>query len=271
MLNHIQISFSDLQPEQQEILIAHLAEIGFESFEEKENELHAFITEDKFDESLLQVLIYKYQLTFQKELIPSKNWNEIWESQFHPVIIDDFVAIRAAFHAPVKEVQHEIIITPKMSFGTGHHATTRMMILQMRTIVFQGKSVVDLGTGTGILAILAEKLGAKRIIAIDNDDWSIENAKENLQMNHMKNIELIKASVADLPGKFDIILANINKNIILENFQKIAMNLRKGGIVLFSGLMVEDEEELLWAAEKLGLRKELTLLDNNWICVRFAD
>jgi ribosomal protein L11 methyltransferase len=269
MLNHIQITFSDLQPEQQEILIAHLTEIGFESFEEKEKQLDAFVAENNYDELLLNNLAYKYQLTFQKEIIPERNWNEIWESHFNPVIIEDFVAIRADFHSSIPHIQHEIIITPKMSFGTGHHATTRMMIQQMKSIDFNGKVVFDFGTGTGILSILAEKLGAERIIAIDNDVWSIENAKENFQRNNTRNIELTQTPLSTLTGKFDVILANINKHIILENFYSLAEKLKKNGSLVVSGLMIEDEREILQAAENYHLLMQNTQVENNWLCIRF--
>ena len=271
MPHHIQITFSDVQPEQQEILIAHLAEIGFESFEEKENELCAFITAGNYDEALLNNLIYKYQLVYQKQIIPEKNWNEVWESHFTPVIIDDFVAIRADFHLPVRGVQHEIVITPKMSFGTGHHSTTKMMIEQMKEIDFAEKTVLDFGTGTGILAILAEKLGAKNVLAIDNDDWSIENAKENFQRNNTTNIELSKKPIDQIAQKFNIILANINKNVILENFSMLAMYLAKRGILLCSGLLKEDEEEILQSAGANKLKVKNAIAEKNWICIRFEN
>ncbi len=136
---------------------------------------------------MLNDLTSSLQLSFSKTIIEETNWNQVWESNFDPVIVDDFVAVRAHFHEPIKNVQHEIVITPKMSFGTGHHATTYMMMQQMRELDFAGKNVFDFGTGTGVLAILAEKLGAQKVIAIDNDDWSIENADENVKRNNCTN------------------------------------------------------------------------------------
>jgi len=269
MPDHIQISFADLQPEQQDILVAHLAEIGFESFEEKEHTLNAFIPENHFDESLLQNIVFKFQLSYQQEKIPEKNWNETWESQFHPVIIDHFAGIRSEFHPPITTVQHEIIITPKMSFGTGHHATTRMMIEQMKEISFPGRSVLDFGTGTGILAILAKKLGAAGVVALDNDEWSIENARENFERNKVTSIQLTHSAIDSIDVEFDIILANINKNTILENFGQLVEKLLKPGTVLISGILSEDENAMEELAIKYGLQKVKVLTETNWCCLRF--
>ncbi|MBK6935571.1 MAG: 50S ribosomal protein L11 methyltransferase [Chitinophagaceae bacterium] len=184
MNNYIQITFTNLQPEQADMLIAQLSEAGFDGFEEGENLLKAFIPENDYNKFLLKELTYKYRLQYAEQVIPEQNWNALWESNFQPVVVDDFVGVRACFHEPISSVEYEIGITPKMSFGTGHHATTYMMMQQMRNIPFLGKSVFDFGTGTGVLAILAEKLGAASVFAIDNDDWSIENARENCQFNN---------------------------------------------------------------------------------------
>jgi ribosomal protein L11 methyltransferase len=269
MADHIQIIFRDLQPEQQELLIAHLAEAGFEGFEQNETELKAFIPEKTYDKELLHELVYKYQLSFSEQLIPEQNWNASWESSFQPVIVDDFVAIRAVFHEPVKTAEHEIIITPKMSFGTGHHATTFMMVQQMQQIDFGGKTVLDLGTGTGILAILAEKLGAVAVVAVDNDEWSIANAAENIEQNHCKKINLLKADSMKGDEHYDIILANINKNVILENFDSLADSLQPGGVLLLSGLLVTDEMEVMEKARAHRLKIMNKQERNNWISLRF--
>lgn len=277
MSNHIQITFADLQPEQQDVLIAHLAEAGYEGFvqgdsfsDENDLSLKAFIPENKYDKELLQELAFKYQLDFSEQLIPEQNWNISWESNFQPVVVDEFVAIRAGFHEPVTGVEHEIIITPKMSFGTGHHATTSMMIRQMRNIDFTGKTVFDFGTGTGILAVLAEKLGAKEVFAIDNDDWSIDNAAENIEKNHCKKIKLLKADQLTGGGKYDIILANINKNVIMENFSALFAHLAPGGILLLSGLLATDEEDILQITAAHTLKLSAKNEQNNWICLRFS-
>jgi hypothetical protein len=163
MGNYIQIEFQNISPSQSEILVAELSQINFEGFEENENSLRAFVNEKDFDEAALNEITTHQNLNFLKSNIEETNWNQVWESNFQPVSIEDFVTIRAAFHEPVKNTEHEIIITPKMSFGTGHHATTFMMIKQMREIDFKDKSVFDFGTGTGILSILAEKIEKEKM------------------------------------------------------------------------------------------------------------
>jgi len=267
MDNYIQITFSDIQIEQQEFVIAFLSETGYEGFEENEKELKAFIPEKKFDNILLKGLADKYKLSFSKEKIETQNWNAIWESNFDPVTVDDFVAIRADFHSPANSTAHDIIITPKMSFGTGHHATTHMMIHQMRNIDFAGKSVLDFGTGTGVLAILSEKLGAARITAIDNDEWSIENASENIEKNKCSAITLIKTDSIPPDDRFDIILANINKNFILDNFIDLTSHLNNGGCLLLSGFLTGDEPEISDCAGNAGFAIKNKEDYNNWLCI----
>lgn len=257
-----------MEPEQLEWLIAHLAEAGYEGFEEKETDLIAYIPETSFDEELLKELSFKYQLDVRRELLPDQNWNELWESNFPPVIIEDFVGIRAEFHETLKAVKHEILITPKMSFGTGHHATTEMMVLQLRDLDLREKAVLDFGTGTGILAILSEKLGAGSVLAIDNDDWSIENTLENIERNHCSRIVVLKD---DHPGAglFDIILANINRNIIVDLFPSLVKRLRSNASLVLSGLLAEDENEICQLGEQYALRKINCNTKGSWISIRF--
>jgi ribosomal protein L11 methyltransferase len=269
-MDYIKITFDELQPEQKEILIAQLAAAGYEGFEEKDNTLDAFINKKDFDKELLHEISYKYQTPYTSEKIAATNWNQIWESNFEPVIVEDYVAVRAEFHQPITNTKFEIVITPKMSFGTGHHATTYMMIELMKDIKFTGRSVLDFGTGTGILAILAEKSGAKKIYAIDNDDWSIANARENLNKNNCKSVSLEKASDASSQTKFDIILANINKNVILGNFDLLNNELKKDGILLLSGLLEADKDEILEKAKGLNLNAQKTLIRNNWIAIQLS-
>lgn len=267
-MDYIKITFTDLQPEQREILIAQLADAGYEGFEEKDTGLDAFINSKSFDKLILNEISFKYQTPYTKEKIAETNWNKVWESNFEPVIVNDYVAIRADFHKPISNTQFEIVITPKMSFGTGHHATTHMMIELMKEIDFNGRSVLDFGTGTGILAILAERSGAKNIVAIDNDDWSITNAEENFKKNNCNKIILKKASDATSEIKFDIIVANINKNIILENLVLIKEQLNKGGQILLSGLLESDNEEILTVSSQLHLKLKKKLIRNNWIALQ---
>jgi len=268
-MDYIKITFADLQPEQKEILIAQLADAGYEGFEEKDNSLDAFIISKSFDAVILKEISFKYQTPYSSEKIAETNWNQVWESNFEPVIVNDYVAVRADFHKQILNTKFEIVITPKMSFGTGHHATTYMMIELMKEIEFSGRSVLDFGTGTGILAILAEKSGAKNINAVDNDDWSIANAEENFKKNNCSKIDLKKASDAKSEMRFDIILANINKNVILENLVLLAVQLTKDGQILLSGLLQDDKDEILRIATELHLKLKKELIRNNWIALHF--
>jgi ribosomal protein L11 methyltransferase len=270
-MEYIKITFTDLQPEQKEILIAQLADAGYEGFEEKDTSLDAFINSKSFDKVIINEISFKYQTPYTKEKIAETNWNKLWESNFEPVIVDDFVAIRADFHEPISNTAFEIVITPKMSFGTGHHATTYMMIELMKEIDFNERFVLDFGTGTGILAILAEKKGAKNIIAIDNDDWSIANAEENFKKNNCNKIRLRQASHSVAEKKFDIILANINKSVIIENLHLLQTQLDKNGRILLSGLLVDDKDEILRNATALNLALGKELIRNNWMALEFCN
>jgi ribosomal protein L11 methyltransferase len=253
--------------EQNEILIALLANIGFEGFEEAGNLLQAFIKEEEFNETELKAIAESMQLSYTVDSVEQQNWNAAWESSFEPVIINDFAAIRAHFHQPVPNVQHEIVITPKMSFGTGHHATTYLMMEQMSGINFIGKSVLDFGTGTGVLAILAEKMGATDIVGIDNDDWSIENAEENLQRNQATHIQINKAEEVVAGKKYDIILANINLNVITANMRALAESCATGATVLLSGFLNTDIDQIKTALEANNLQFISFTRKKDWICV----
>jgi ribosomal protein L11 methyltransferase len=270
MVKYIQIGFQNISTTQSEVLIAQLNEIGFDGFEETENELNAFIKSADFNETAVKEIANNLGCIFTQSIIEETNWNAVWESNFSPVIVDDFVGIRAYFHEPIAGVENEIIITPKMSFGTGHHATTHLMMQQMREIDFADKTVFDFGTGTGVLAILAEKLGAAKVLAIDNDDWSIENAAENISRNNCSRIQLQKAESAAGEGVYDIILANINKNVILDNMASLANQLQKGSILLLSGLLADDEADIKEAASAHQLQFQKTVIRNGWICMQFS-
>lgn len=267
MKQYIQIEFQNISVEQSDLLLAALSEIGFEGFEEEVNSLKAFIPAADFDEAGIKEIAARNNLSFNQTIIGETNWNAVWESNFQPVLVDDFVAVRADFHEPIAGVKHEVIITPKMSFGTGHHATTFMMLRQMRLLDFNNKKVVDFGTGTGVLAILAEKMGAAEITGIDYDDWSIENATENCQHNQCSRIRLHQSDNAAGIEKADIILANINKNVILDNLAHLKNALNDGGVLLLSGLLITDEEDIVNAAKPLSLRLTGKEVKNNWICL----
>lgn len=255
----------------QELLVAGLSELGFDGFEQSETQLKAYVSETIFDKSEFDILLNKYNLTYSESVIKKQNWNKVWESNFEPVLIDGFVGIRADFHPAFTDVDHELIITPKMSFGTGHHATTHMVIQLMRSIDFNGKSVFDFGTGTGVLAILAEKLGAATVLATDNDDWCIENATENISVNTCKNTRVEKAEILVLDQQFDIILANINRNIILANLETLKSGIATGGYLLLSGLLKADEDDIFAATRELGLEPLASLERNGWIGLLFCE
>ena len=250
-----------------EELIARLADIGYDGFEETGSLLKAYIPDTYFIENDINKIFSNYNLTYSKSIIKKQNWNKLWESNFEPVQIEDFVGIRADFHPSFKDVMHEMVITPKMSFGTGHHATTYMVIQLMRDLNFTAKAVFDFGTGTGILAILAEKLGASKVLAVDNDSWCIENASENILINECKNIEIQLVTEFSIMEKFDIILANINKNVILESIYLLNEGLISGGQLLLSGILKEDEIDILAASSSLGLHHRSTLERNGWIAI----
>ncbi len=264
---NIQITIAVTDETQKDTLIAQLANIGFDAFEEMPETLNAFIPSEQYNKDILTSVLG--DIHFQESEIEKQNWNELWESNFEPVQVEDFVGIRASFHEPIQGVEHEIVITPKMSFGTGHHATTYLVMQAMRNLQWNGKTVFDFGTGTGILAILAEKLGAKEIFAIDNDDWCIENATENIQINQAAFIEVSKGDSAEIKNRFDIILANINKHIILANIPYLDQALEKDGTILLSGLLLEDEADILKACASVGWKHQKTNTRNGWIVCQF--
>ena len=274
MSTTIQVSIDVADEAVKDMMIAELADLGFDGFEETETGLLSYIALAGFDGELtsgLEELVNRYGLTYTSNAIDKQNWNALWESNFEPVLVDDFVGVRANFHDSFNgAVEHDIIITPKMSFGTGHHGTTYSVMQLMRGIDFKGQSVFDFGTGTGLLAILAHKLGAGDILAVDNDDWCIENASENIIVNNAQSIEIHKVDNAKLNKKFSIIIANINKNIILDNLAFLAEATVPGGVVLLSGLLVEDEPEIEAACAALGWKHQVTRTRNNWIALHYS-
>jgi ribosomal protein L11 methyltransferase len=276
MDDYTKIEFEHLNSEQKGIVIALLSEMKYEGFEEEDDLLKAFIPSAIYDENRLKTFGRNHKLSFSVSKLENKNWNAHWESNFQPVIINHlfdnvpWVAIRAAFHKPPRDVKHQLIITPKMSFGTGHHATTSMMIKMMSELNFEDKTVLDFGTGTGILAILSEKLGASRIVAIDNDEQSVKNASENFDSNDCSKIKLLEASVAEVDIKFDIILANIIKGVILDNLTAFTKQMVKGGVILLSGLLADDEQDILEKTTMKGFILGKKIEDKNWICLQMT-
>lgn len=268
-MNYFQISINISETPLREQIIAQLDSLGIEGFEESENSLKAFVAETDYNKEEIAALLNENQLTFSIEEIEQKNWNAQWESDFEPVIVGDFCTLRAHFHSLPITTKHEVIITPKMSFGTGHHATTYLMVEQMEHLDFVGKKVLDFGTGTGILAILAEKLGAENVTAIDNDEWSFDNAKENVGLNNCSKIAVslddIESLSTTLP--FDLILANINRHILLQYMHTMYALLAKNGTLLMSGLLIDDEEIISKAATEEGFALQTVETRNGWICI----
>jgi len=245
-----------------EILMALISDFGFESFDTNDSGFTAYIKEEDANGVNLNDLVFdEFSFTYTVEKIPLTNWNAEWEKNFEPVVVGDLLCIRAPFHEPNKKVKHEIIIMPKMSFGTGHHQTTRLMCAAMFETDFKNKRVLDMGCGTGVLAILAKKLGAGEVLAIDIDEWSVENSRENCDDNNCGDV-VVKQGDIDLiqnENNFDIILANINKNVLKAHMASYANKMNKGAQLFLSGFFTTDAEEL----EALALTHHLTLQKRN--------
>jgi ribosomal protein L11 methyltransferase len=264
--------FFTSQEAEQNLLIAVLSENGFDSFEENNDSLKAYIPESILETTNVIDLLKEYgldEIEFKVEKLEQKNWNEEWEKNFEPVIIAEKVGIRAPFHAPMSQ-EIELIIEPKMSFGTGHHHTTALMIEQMLSIDFKDKSVLDFGSGTGVLAILASKLGASKIIAIDNEEWAYENCKENSNRNDVENINAIHGDdTLIIEEQFDILLANINRNVILKNITQWSNLVLNEGILMVSGILLSDEADILNAAQQAQLKNPIILRKEGWLAISF--
>lgn len=270
MKEYLQVTIPVTDSPQREILIAQLSSLNYEAFEEDADELKAFIEKELYNVEWLKEALLEHELDFSVKLLAVTNWNEEWEKNFQPVIVDDFCAIRANFHKPIENVEHEIVITPKMSFGTGHHATTFMMVKQMRGVDFQGKYVFDFGTGTGILAILADKLGAAEVFAIDNDDWSMLNAAENVAANECNHVELQNMGNIPQTKSFDIVLANINKLVIEQTLPQMKAQLNRKGKILLSGLLEKDFADVHEIASQQGLNLNKQLASSGWIALLYG-
>lgn len=260
-----------------EILIAELAELNYDSFWEKEDGFTAYIQAEFFNENQLKLLLQDYsenKITYHVSELENRNWNQEWERNFEPIVIADKCYVRATFHEPKPEFPLEIIIDPKMSFGTGHHATTSMMIEHLLQMDVENKKVMDVGCGTGILAIAASKLGANQIIGFDVEDWTVENANENKARNNTNEIEFINTKIEDLNRvgeHFDIILANITRNILLEEFKIYATYLAPKAKIAISGFYESDIDSLVAEAKLHGLYLEKKLVLNNWASLLFSN
>lgn len=271
-MNYIQYTFTVNSPEPgSDILIALLADLGFESFSTTDKGFEAYTQEEFDNESDIKLLSFDdFTFSYVRTVIPKTNWNEEWEKNFEPVYVDDLVCIRAHFHPKSPVAKHDIIITPKMSFGTGHHDTTWLVSKTMFELDFKNKTILDMGCGTGILAILAKQLGAAKVSGIDIDDWSIENSIENAGINQVPDIEFTRGDASLLKDKdaFDIILANINKNVLKKDMTSYYQSLKKEGYLLLSGFFTADVEELKQLAISLGFTFENNYNKNEWAAIK---
>lgn len=257
-----------------EILTAFLGELPFHSFEENETGLIAYLTQGSDEvavEKSLNKLQEQFDFTFEKEIIEYKNWNSIWESNFQPVLVDAYCGIRADFHPPFKNVKYEIVIQPKMAFGTGHHATTFMMMKMMENLQLKDAEVFDYGCGTGILAILASMEKAQFIDAVDIEEESYENTLENAQINHCNNLNVFHGILTSVPEKkYDVVLANINRNVILDSLAPLYKRLKKNGTLLVSGILHKDEELVKETAASCGFVYQDGIQRGDWSCLKLG-
>lgn len=275
-MNYYELLFTTITTEdyQQDLLINALGEIGFDTFEELELGFKAYIPAADFDQTALDetLSVYRDMFTFSYELtlIPQKNWNEVWESNFEPITIKDKVFVRATFHEPRPEFEYEIVIDPKMAFGTGHHQTTSMMLELLLENDMAGKKVLDMGCGTGILAIMAAKLGAADVTAIDYDPVCYESTVENALLNDIATIKTLCGSKEVIPDEqFDVVLANINRNILLDHMQRYSEVLKPDGELYLSGFYeTPDLDIIIDAARKFGMKYIIHKTNSNWVAAK---
>jgi len=274
-MNYIELSVEI--PEQKEylteILIAFLAEQEFESFSDAKGSLKAYIPENSFDENEAKMLMESYNLNFQINKIEQQNWNKKWEESYDPIVVDDKLAIVAPFHNQIFDTEYQILIEPKMSFGTGHHATTYMMSQLISEYSMSEASVLDMGCGTGVLGIYASMLGAVSVVAIDIDEWAYENTVENAQRNNVSNVVAIKGDVTNIPQKtFDFVFANINLNILKKDIPKYADYMNKGAFLFLSGFFETELNQITTLCNDYGLFFVKRIIKENWIaCVFHKD
>ena len=255
----------------QEILIALLSDKGYEGFEEYDDLLRAYISVDKFDREDLKATLAPFGAPeVEESIIPHTNWNEVWEKAYDPIFVDDYCQILASFHEPQPGFKHTIWINPQMSFGTGHHPTTRLMIRHLRELSLANKDVLDMGCGTGVLGILAARLGAKKVLGIDIDPWSAENAAENAELNQLGHLSWLQGNKENIPGdQFDLILANINRNVLLADIPAYVAHLQPAGDLLMSGFFFDDIPLLEKRLNPLGVKLVHSLTEGEWAAGRW--
>lgn len=259
---------------QHDMLTTMLAEIGFDSFMDEDYALKAYCSTDSRDDMAVENLLLDPAFTdlrlLKVEEMPDKDWNELWEASYQPVVVNERCRVRAPFHEPDPSFEFDLVIEPKMSFGTANHETTAQIIQLMLETDFQGKEVLDMGSGTAVLAILAKKLGAVHTVAIDNDEWAYRNAFTNVDLNGVSDIDIILGDALSIQGQYDVVLANINRNILLRDMHYYVEAMKPGAHIFFSGFYTEDLESIKVEAERLGLHYERHLTRNNWVAAEFV-
>ena len=278
-MNHLELQLR-LSPDYTDILTAELAELGFESFVETDEGLNAYILESDFDERAVQELIARYApqtaIAYHVSSLEKRNWNAEWERDYEPIDVASQVRVRASFHQQDRiggpaRFRYDIVIDPKMSFGTGHHETTAMMLEQQLSLDFAGKTILDVGSGTGILAILAAKMGARAVLAFDIEEWAVENARENAELNACPQITVFQGTIADVDptNRYDIILANINRNVLLAEIPIYTNFLVDGGFLVVSGFYENDAPDIQQKATETGLSFVNSIVNKEWTSIGF--
>lgn len=276
----INFNITPFSEEIADILIATMSSIGYEGFQYTDTGFTAYITCEQFEEEriqkleILQSLAVDYQIDWNFSVLQDRDWNLEWEKNFTPIVVDNRILIRAGFHPTIPGIDYDIIIEPKMSFGTGHHPTTTLMLKTLLDFSGQmkGKRVLDMGCGTGILSILAAKLGASTVTGIDIDEWSYRNARENIENNQLQNIQIKigNAGLLEKEKEFDFILANINRNILLTDMPFYERCLKDGGILIMSGFYTQDLPSIRQKAAELGMTYGDQKMKQNWVAVSFT-
>lgn len=273
---YIEYRFTVQPPEPaSDILIAQLGEAGFESFVEEEKAILAYIQKQDWTVDILSdidILTHpNFEINYGFKEIEQENWNATWEQNFQPIVVNNICMIRAPFHEPIG-VEYDIVIEPKMSFGTGHHETTHMMLQHILDLDVKNKIVLDMGSGTGVLAILSAMRGATTVDAIDIDNWCYQNAKENVERNGMGFISVFEGDVKLVKGKkYDLIIANINRNILLADIPEYAKSLHENGILLLSGFYTQDLNMITEKCKENSLKFEKNLERNNWVAAKYVN
>ena len=259
-----------------DLLIADLGDIGYDSFVETDNGFQAYIPSDNYDERILKIILFNYQsqadISFSTEYIAEQNWNALWESNFEPIVVNNCCTIRAPFHKGLPKTEYEIVMEPKMAFGTGHHHTTFLMLQALLEIPLKNRQVLDMGCGTGVLAILAAKRGAKKFVdAIDIDIWSKNSTLENAKRNRVaQKIRVLLGDAALIRrNKYDLILANINRNILLDDMSTYSAGLKPLGVLIVSGIYETDVDTIVAEAARCGLCEITRRSRHSWAMAAF--